>query len=380
MNSLQKMACMKNKNGSKPHVCLVTSSLVGGGAEKLNLTLYKHLIRQGIEVTLVVLSSRNVDYENTEGLEIFFLDQVFQKPLLGFLEYRYKAKCLDQLLSQIETRKGRFDCIVASLSGTHKLMSRLRRTNVFYWIHNTLSQELLKYGTGRKYRNKIREYIKTYRFKKIIATSQGVKSDLIKIFELESSSIHVLYNFFDFNEIGSLAKEPFKLPFISKQYLIHAGRFSSQKRHDILLEAFKKTRTDLPLVLLCKSSKALNNLIESKGLAGRVYVAGFQQNPYVWIKNAKALLLTSDYEGFGNVIVESLFVQTPVVSTDCPSGPSEIMEGAYSIGLCKKGNPSDIALKLESVLTSDVVFDRQELRNKYSVDRFIKELRALCCL
>lgn len=78
-------------------------------------------------------------------------------------------------------------------------------------------------------------------------------------------------------------------------------------------------------MLLTQPSDQLNALIEEYGLEQRVIIPGFQKNPYNWIRRADMLVLCSDHEGLPNVLVEALILQTRVVSTDCPSGPREIL-------------------------------------------------------
>lgn len=356
-------------------IALVTSSLVGGGAEKLNLTLKSFLQSRGCHVDLIVLSSRNIDYEISKE-NTFFLDSTYQKPFFSFLDYPLKAKALDKLINDLEVKNNnKYDFILASLSGTHKLFKRLKRKNVIYWVHNTLSKELEKYSNKRKYLRKFKEYKKTYKGKNIIVTSNGVKEDLITNFKLQNENVTVLYNFFDFELIAKLAKEkmPF-VPFKSKEYLIHVGRFSAQKRHDVLLDSYKASGIDIPLVLLCKPEVGLKNLIVNKQLESKVFVAGFQQNPYKWIKNAKLLVLTSDYEGFGNVIVEALALETPVVSTNCPSGPEEILTGEYTSGLCKVGDVDGISNKMLEMLSSELIFNQADLEKIYGVNQFANKL------
>lgn len=355
---------------------MVTSSLVGGGAEKLNITLANYLINQGHKVCLVVLSSRRVDYQIT-NFKVHFLDESFQEPKFKILKNYYRKKGFIKLLDRLEhENNSSFDVILASLYNTHKLFEKINRPNVFYWIHTVLSKELERYEDDTKYLKKKQAYQKTYQNKPLLVTSNGVKQDLIDEFNVPAKHIHVFYNFFDFQDIQNRANQPIKLPVASKKYLIHVGRFSKPKRHDVLLEAYKLAKTELPLVLLCKDSPELQLMIQEKGLQSKVMIAGFQQNPYVWMKNAKLMVLTSDYEGFGNVIVESLFLNTPVVSTDCKAGPREILIAEFAKFLGRTGDADDMASKINYALENDFKFEQLKLEERFSVSVFVKKLFA----
>jgi glycosyltransferase involved in cell wall biosynthesis len=110
-------------------------------------------------------------------------------------------------------------------------------------------------------------------------------------------------------------------------YIVHVGRFNRQKRHDRLLKAFARVQANLKLVLLGEGrlETDIRALVGQLGLTQRVLFMGFRQNPYPWIKGAKALVLTSDFEGLPTVILEAISLGTPVVVTDHPGGIREII-------------------------------------------------------
>jgi glycosyltransferase involved in cell wall biosynthesis len=95
--------------------------------------------------------------------------------------------------------------------------------------------------------------------------------------------------------------------------------------------------------------KDLEGLASELGIAERVHFPGFHPNPLKFIRKARLLVLPSEYEGFPNVLVEALACGTPVVSTDCPSGPSEILEGGKWGRLVPAGDPAAMAAALSAV-------------------------------
>ena len=112
-----------------------------------------------------------------------------------------------------------------------------------------------------------------------------------------------------------------------QDYIIHVGSFKEAKRHDVLLKAYAQTDQSLSLLLLGKGKlkDEIQQLVLELNLQDKVVFLGFHENPFPFIKNAKFKILTSDWEGFALVIAEALVLGTPVISTDCPSGPSELL-------------------------------------------------------
>ena len=154
--------------------------------------------------------------------------------------------------------------------------------------------------------------------KSVLCVSKGIENEL-EHYSIEAKRVVTIYNPFDFERIRALADEPVPVP--ETEFLVHVGRDDEQKRIDVLLEAFRLVSEPVSLVLVGRHSDGLPRLVERMGLTDRVHLVGFQSNPFPWMRRARLLVLSSDYEGFGNVLVESLICGTPVVSTDCPCAP-----------------------------------------------------------
>lgn len=315
---------------------------MGGGAEKKALEILQYFNEQGYNAHLIVLSSKKIHFDITNIKNIWFADKHYKKPLFGFMELQRKAQALDTQIKLLEERFGKFDVIFANLFGVHRLFYKLNYKKVLYvvhsdpWLEVTHNKKFL-----RRWKDKI-EFKKVYRDKKIICVSKGIRATLTERFGLKEDNINVIYNPFNFNEIREKSNE-FDVDF--DDYIIHVGRFHPQKRHDILFESFKKMKIKHKLVLLCQDSEELQYLIVKYDLEGKVIVAGFKQNPYPYIKKAKLLLLTSDYEGLPTVLIEALALNVPVVSTNCPTGPNEILTGTLENYLAEVANPDDIVKK-----------------------------------
>ncbi|WP_198590557.1 glycosyltransferase [Vibrio breoganii] len=167
---------------------------------------------------------------------------------------------------------------------------------------------------------------------KITCVSKGVEEDFVQNFLVNKKKVNVMYNPAYTSDIHELAEEKVEHPWFNSRFntIVSLGRLSSQKDYETLIRSFKlvtQVDTNARLFILGegKLRDALQNLIESLGLSEMVDLHGFELNPYKYLSKADVFVLSSIYEGFGNVIVEALALNVPVISTDCPSGPAEIL-------------------------------------------------------
>lgn len=153
-------------------------------------------------------------------------------------------------------------------------------------------------------------------------------------------------------------------------YIVHVGKFKTEKRHDILLKAFAQSSFQGHLVLIGQGALRpdVEKLANDLGIQHRVIFAGQLTNPFPAIKNAQLLVLSSDFEGLGMVLLEAVALGTPTLRTDCPCGPNEIV-GAQQ--LVPAGDVKALAAKLSvrdfsnyKVLWNPV-FDLSYARERY---------------
>jgi glycosyltransferase involved in cell wall biosynthesis len=192
---------------------------------------------------------------------------------------------------------------------------------------------------------------KRFNHKNVITVSEGIEQHFLHKFNVKPHAIRTIYNPIDVEAIRTLAEQPCKeLP--AEPYLCHAARFDPQKRHDVLLEAYAKlpAKSRPKLMLLTTPCIALTQLVAYYDVAEDVIIKAFVQNPYVYFKHAELCMLSSDCEGFGLVIAESLACGTPVVSTRAPSGPEEILVGEMASWLVPVGDSDALAAKVTELL------------------------------
>jgi glycosyltransferase involved in cell wall biosynthesis len=352
----------------------IVTNLAGGGAEKALLTLGSQLARRGHEVHLVLLE-HHVDHPPPAEIRIHALTQRGRRLLKGALGKPIAVLRLRRLISALAQPRP-FDLIVSTLPFADEVAVRASLPRHWCRIANTLSAEIarLRARDPGKARRRLRRYRRLYGRGSLIAVSDGVAEDLRRGLGLDHPRIERIYNPFDFAAMRTLAAETAPdRPAVP--YLIHVGRFTGQKRHDLLLDAFALLDIPHPLVLLTEREPALSDMIRRRGLDGRVVVAGFRTNPYPWIAGAKLLVLSSDHEGLPNVIIEALALDTPVVSTDCPSGPREILGGTRPGCLVPVNDAAGLAQAIARVL-ADPPLSRVDL-NAYAADTVVAAYEAL---
>lgn len=355
---------------------LVVTNLAGSGAEKVVLNLFNMFEKFGHNVYIFLLEDL-ILYKLSEDEKNKIIpltkNRKYHK-LFSFFGDKFLHNTLEKRLKEIEKIENKkFDLILSNLPSSDRVLYYSKRDRVFSCIHTSYYQEILEFKNNNKSSRAIKKknlYKKIYENKNLITVANQIKDDLKKL-DIRGKKVLTIYNPFDFNNIRNLGNEIFDdIP--SEDYLISASAFRSVKRHDILLDAYKKSGIKLKLVLLCSNTKELVNMIKEKSLENSVQILGFRTNPYPYIKNAKALVLSSEREGLPTVLIESLILGTPVVSTDCISGPSEILTGDLSKYLAKVNDSDDLALKINCLLEDKIII-KDEYIEKFNENNIINQ-------
>ena len=351
------------------HILFAIDALTGRGAEKVVLNLSEALLKLGHQVTIVIYEDI-VEFEIDSRIHLYSLKPSAHQGnrIFSRLTDRKNANIFQALLSQIEAIHGHVDLILSALPRIDRILSRINDNRIFHVIHNPLSlQNGIRKNSWRKKLSRIWHMKRMYDGRQIIVVSAGIGDDLIKYVMIHPASLKTIYNPFHFDKIKKLATEQLKFPskIIVKDYLLHIGALTlQQKRHDVLIKAFALSGLTCNLVLLGKGKdeKKIRALIKNHGLSDRVFLAGFQANPYPWIKRARMLVLSSDYEGFGNVLIEAMALNIPALSTNCPTGPSEIFSQEMSECLVPNGNIEALAEKMRKFYAKPPHIDKKNLK------------------
>lgn len=319
---------------------LFTTNLAGGGAEKALAKVASGLARRGHEVEFIVCEDAGA-YPPPADCRFTALARqaghgwLGKRRLAWRLRRHLAGRSHDLLVSTLP-----FADEVAHLSGLPRHICR---------IANTLSAELARLPSDKAARRATR-YRRLYGTRPLVAVSLGVAADMREAFGISAGRIRVIANPFDIEAIRREADEPCpQRP--AEPYIVHVGRFAAQKRHDLLLDAFARLGAPWRLVLLTPHDTRLDTLIAQHGLSDRISVVGFQANPYPWLRGAELLVLCSDHEGLPNVLIEALACGTRVVSTDCPSGPREVLGGELARWLVPCGDAQALAAAMQKALS-----------------------------
>jgi len=165
------------------------------------------------------------------------------------------------------------------------------------------------------------------RANRVIAVSQGVRLDLIANFRVPSNRCITLQNAYNTDKLIEKSTVEIQPEISENSFIIAIGRLHSIKNFELLITAYAQSNIKIPLFILGEGPlrQKLQNQIDSLGYADKIFLKGYQVNPYPYIQKAAFMVSTSNAEGFPNAIAEALCLGTPILATNCESGPAEIL-------------------------------------------------------
>jgi glycosyltransferase involved in cell wall biosynthesis len=309
-------------------VAILQQDLRSGGAERMMLNLAREWVGRGVATDLVLVQRAGV-----------YLPLVPPQVRIIDLDAGRTSACLPRLVRYLHKERprallsGLVHVNVAAILGKMLGPSGVR---LVISERNTPTQDSRDPERATRFGYRLAPYL--YRYADAItAVSAGVADDLARFARLPRERIQVINNPVVTREMFELAREPISHPWFtpgSPPVILAVGRLSEAKDYPLLLRAFAQVRRAMTCRLLILGDGALQaeleRLAESLDIRADVEFAGFVLNPYSAMSHAALLVLSSRWEGSPNVLVEAMACGLPVVSTDCPSGPREIlMEGRY---------------------------------------------------
>lgn len=315
----------------KQPISIFLPALAGGGAERAMLHLAEGLAEQGYPTDLVLAQAEG-DYLASVPASIRIIDLQARSPVIvsktlalrRYLQQEQPAvllSALDIFSSAIWAQR---------LSGVS--------TRIIFCVQTYLSRQFRNhqpYTMGQ-----VRPHLVRWFYPwadAIVAASQGVAEDVSRLTHLPIEQIQVIHNPVVTPQVLQKMQEPIDHPWFDASeppVILGVGRLVSQKDFPTLIQAFAKVRQHCPARLMILGEGEDRSKLEAQicqlGLEQDVALPGFVDNPYAYMAQANIFALSSIFEGFGNVVAEAMAAGTSIVSTDCESGPAEILEnGKY---------------------------------------------------
>lgn len=354
---------------ARPLVTLFMPSLRGGGAERVLVDLASGIASRGFPVDVVVLNTEGAIHTDLgEGVNLVDLQRTRAAVALPALVSYLRRRRPSVLLSTLEHTN------VLAVIAT-KLVGGIR---VVLREANTLSEDLASEGLkGRGVRFAMRS---AYRAAdRLIAVSEGVAEGLVQVLGLAPEKISVIASPVITERLREGAQGPVDHPWLKGHgtpVIIGVGRLSQQKGFDVLIRAFAKLREKRPCRLVIFGEGPLR--AELAGLANRLGVAeyvdlpGFTDKPFSHMAAADLFVLSSRWEGLPNVLIQAMAVGAKVVSTDCPSGPSEVLDDGDLGELVPVEDEEALAAAMERTLARPRRELPEEWYSRYEAEEVIE--------
>lgn len=342
-------------------ICIITPSFSGGGAEKVAVNLANQYAEEGIDTTLLVFVNKG-PYKNHLSNRVSVVDLSVSRSRYAIFKLR---RVLDKIAPTHVISVIRDASIMLGLVGKRRegCIIAYREANTLHGMHRMPS-----------FKRWVYRYLLKFTYKKadiVIANSEDTKADLIVNKIIDDKRVTVIRNPVipkDFsNKVASEAKHSWLNA--DNKIVLNVGRFHPQKNQKFLIDAFSRVLVTLPsakLLILGEGAEenALRAQIKRLNLNENVDLVLFQENPFPYYRDSDLFVLTSDWEGFGNILVEALACGTPVISTDCAGGPRSILADGKFGTLVPVGNVKKLAAAIIEQLNQPDLWDRNALAER----------------
>ena len=339
-------------------VLLFRPTLGEGGADRVTITLLRHLDRQTVRPSLVLVK-RDGTLIDEVPKDIPVID-------LGASRLRFSWLRLASVL-----RREKPDVLFSTSSGGN-LVAALAHRIAFDPNRRLVLSERNTFSQVRREKRSpwLPVVAMTRRFysraDRIIAVSEGVAKDLIQTLALPEELVTAIHNPVVDEELYELSEQPIDHPWVQQgtPIVLAVGRLVPQKDYPLLLRAFTRIRERRRARLIVlgegESRRSLERLAERLGVRDDVDFAGFKKNPFPFMRNCTVFVLSSRFEGLPGALIQAMACGAPVISTDCPSGPAEIISEGSSGFLVPVGDENRLTEALERLL------DDESLRRAFS--------------
>ncbi len=345
------------------HICLLVDCLTGGGAEKVASLLSHSFQNKNYQVSIISTLNKKVDYDYKgqlynlghithhnkylQALKKFFVFRKTYKDVGAdiYIDFRFKNNVLKELILHLLVFKSNKTILTIHSSRVNDYMPK---SIILYKLYS--------------------------RVKAVVAVSQGIFETTKTLFNF-SNLLHIP----NFYNSDIFTKSEVANHIVKKPFILAVGRLKNEvKQFDKLILAYKTSvpaKNNIPLCILGegKDKEGLLNLIKENNLEGLVKIMGFKPNPYTYIKASTFLILSSKNEGMPMVLVEALALGTPVVSFNCKSGPSEIIEHQKNGLLVKDQDFKALKEAINTMYSDEELYLACKNNSKLSIHQYSNE-------
>ena len=352
----------------KKKILLFINDLKGNGAERVVITLAEKFLEKGFSPAIICFK-KDVQLPVKNEIPI----SVFSQKLFRWIPRRVRGIITAPFLDLfIKINFGKPDLILSNLIPADRILAYSKLENVYFIVHSITSIEVTNYY-AKNYIQEINERKRVYGKKPCICVSEGVKKDLESLIKNHKHGIHKIYNGINLKQVleASLAKPDD----LVDDCIIHVGKFNTAKRQDKLIKAYHVINCKYPLVFIGRGPKLeeAKQLVRKLNLTKKVHFLGFKKNPFPYVRKSRLMILCSDFEGLGMVILESICLKTPVISSDCPSGPSEILPIE---NLFQKDSEEEFTELLKNACDNPEKY-YSELKDEFNIDHAVERYISL---
>lgn len=360
----------------KQRVAVFVPTLAYGGVERVMLNLAQGLCERGFEVDVV-----------TPRVEGEFQHYVPKKARVVNLGAGRVLASLPKLVRYLQGDRPAAVLTAMEHSSVIAIWARaIARvpTVIIATVHTNLS-EVVRHAPSRKVQLVpfvCRCFL--HRADAVVAVSQGVADDLVEHAPKCRDRIHVIYNPIITSSILSRAKQALEHRWFGPgqaPVILGVGRLAQQKDFATLIRAFALVRQQRPARLLILGEgderQRLEGLAAELGIGQDVSLPGYEENPYRYMSRATLFVLSSAWEGFGNVLVEALAAGAPVLATDCRNGPREILEAVRRGRLVQVGDAAALAKEMLASLDEKPEPASAAALRVFTMDYVVDEYAAL---
>ena len=369
---------------------IFVDALYEGGVSKVLLDLLENINRDKYDITVMSLYNQGIYIDSVKKYAkykyCFDIPETDDNSLKAKLYRKYWGGML-RLPESFMYRwfvKGKYDIEIAFMHGwSTKFISGSNNKNSkkIAWVHVDLVTWNRVDGVFKNLEHHKNAYSK---FNEVLCVSKIVKDGVEKKYGVKNAK--VIYNPINREKILKLSNEKIDdIKFTNKFKLVSVGRLSKQKGYDRLLRVFKRLNDeglDLQLSIIGSGEKynELNNYIEQNNLKNKVFLLGYRENPYKYVKNSDLFVCSSISEGFSLVIGEAMAIGVPVISVNYP-GPNEVLEfGKY--GMLVNNDENSLCNGIKMLNDNKKLYDTYRTKaiergRMFSIEGFIEELEEI---